>query len=77
MEQAEDRKTERFEEKLQFVETLTESIESGKLSLEESVAAYEQGMKMLAELDRNLEEINRKLTILRDGREVPMADAGI
>lgn len=63
-----------FEEKLQYVQNLAERIESGKLSLEDSVREYEQGMKVLGELDQELKEMNRRLTVLRDGKETELDD---
>ena len=64
-----------FEEKLQTVQDIITRIESGKLTLDDSVKQYEEGMKMLGELDRELGEMNRRLTVLRDGKEEPYADA--
>lgn len=58
-----------FEERLQQVENLISGIESGKLSLEESLRQYETGMKTLAGLEEELKEVNRRLTVLRDGKE--------
>ncbi len=58
-----------FEERLQSVQDLILRIEEGKLPLEDSVKAYEAGMKTLAEMDLELKEMNRRLTILRDGKE--------
>ena len=64
-----------FEEKLQAVQELADRIEGGKLSLEDSVRQYEQGMKILGELDQELKDMNRRLTVLREGKEEPYADA--
>ena len=63
-----------FEEKLQSVQDLADRIESGKLSLEDSVRQYEQGMKILGELDQELQDMNRRLTVLRDGKESELND---
>ena len=63
-----------FEEKLQIVQSMAEQIESGKLNLEDSVRQYEQGMKILGELDQELKEMNRRLTVLRDGKETELND---
>ena len=70
----EKQKTPSFEEKLQSVQKLAEKIESGKLSLEDSVLRYEQGMKILGELDQELKDMNRRLTVLRDGKETEIDD---
>ena len=66
-----------FEEKLQSVQELADQIESGKLSLEDSVRQYEQGMKILGELDQELQDMNRRLTVLRDGKETELNDPDI
>ena len=63
-----------FEEKLQAVQELADRIEGGKLSLEDSVRQYEQGMKILGELDQELKDMNRRLTVLRDGKETELND---
>ena len=73
----ENRKALGFEEKLQAVQALIERIESGKLPLEESVLQYEQGMKILGELDRELGDMNRRLTVLRDGKETEAENANL
>ena len=63
-----------FEDRLKSVQELTDRIESGKLSLEDSVRQYEEGVKILAELDQELKDMNRRLTVLRDGKETEMND---
>ena len=58
-----------FEERLSRVQEIIGKIENGKMPLEESVREYERGMKMLQELDRELGEMNRRLTVLQEGKE--------
>lgn len=65
----EENKEVSFEEKLRIVQDLIQKIESGKLPLEDSVRQYEQGMKMLNELDQELGNMNRRISILQDGKE--------
>lgn len=65
-----------FEEKLQDVQEIIARIEGGKLPLEDSVKQFEAGMKTLAELDGELKDMNRRLTVLLDGKETEMADTG-
>jgi exodeoxyribonuclease VII small subunit len=64
-----------FEEKLQAVQDMIAGIESGKLSLEESVLQYEKGIRMLSELDAALESMNRRITALHDGKETEIESA--
>ena len=58
-----------FEESLQDVQEIITRIEEGKLPLEDSVKQFEEGMKTLAALDEELKEMNRRLTVLQDGKE--------
>ena len=58
-----------FEERLNLVQEITKKIESGVLPLEDSVKEYELGMIILAELDSDLKDMNRRITELRDGKE--------
>ena len=73
----EQRETRTFEERLQAVQDLIARIESGKLSLEDSVRAYEDGVKLLNELDRELADMNRRLAVLHDGKETGLSDADV
>ena len=65
-----------FEERLQSVQEIITRIEEGKLSLEDSVRQFESGMKTLAQLDGELKDMNRRLTVLQDGGEQPLNAAG-
>ena len=64
-----------FEERLQDVQEIISRIEEGKLPLEDSVKQFEEGMKTLSALDEELKDLNRRLTVLQDGREQEMAGA--
>ena len=66
-----------FEERLAQVETLISEMEGGALPLEDALKRYEEGMQALALLEKELQNAQQKLTILRrtaDGmeEEVPM-----
>ena len=65
-----------FEERLQEVQEIITRIEEGKLPLEDSVKQFEAGMKTLAALDEELKDMNRRLTVLLDGREEELTDSG-
>lgn len=65
-----------FEERLQDVQEIITRIEEGKLSLEDSVKQFEDGMKTLSALDEELKEMNRRLTVLQDGKEQTLASGG-
>ena len=68
-----------FEEQLAGVEALISQMESGGMPLEESLTRYEEGMKALAALEKELAEATQKVTVLRrslDGseEEIPLED---
>ena len=65
-----------FEERLQSVQEIISRIEEGKLSLEDSVKQFESGMKTLNQLDEELKGMNRRLTVLMDGKEEELPGGG-
>ena len=65
-----------FEERLQDVQEIISRIEEGKLPLEDSVKQFEEGMKTLSALDEELKEMNRRLTVLQDGKEQELTVPG-
>ena len=65
-----------FEDRLQEVQEIISRIEEGKLPLEDSVKQDEAGMKTLAELDEELKDMNRRLTVLQDGKEMELTVPG-
>ncbi|MBR3332978.1 MAG: exodeoxyribonuclease VII small subunit [Clostridia bacterium] len=65
-----------FEESLQEVQEIITRIEEGKLPLEDSVKQFEEGMKTLAALDEELKKMNRRLTVLQDGKEQELTVPG-
>ncbi len=74
----EEKETRTFEERLQAVQETISRIESGKLSLEDSVRQYEEGIGLLNSLDGELKAIERKLTVLQgsgsEAEEVPLEE---
>ncbi len=56
-----------FEEKLGQVKEIMDGIESGKLPLEEAVRQYERGIGILSGLDRELNEMKRRITVIQEG----------
>lgn len=49
-----------FEEKMKRVDELTQAMEKNDLSLQESVAYFEEGTKLIQELQIELEEAQKK-----------------
>ncbi len=50
-----------FEAAIERLETIVEELESGSLSLEESIARYEEGMRLSKQLTRTLDEAEKRI----------------
>ncbi|OIO72109.1 MAG: exodeoxyribonuclease VII small subunit [Zetaproteobacteria bacterium CG_4_9_14_3_um_filter_49_83] len=53
-----------FEQALHQLNALVEKLESGELPLEESVAAFEQGVKLSRRCDALLDQAEQRLQVL-------------
>ena len=53
-----------FEEAMQRLEEITQNLESGDLSLEDSIDVFEEGMKLAKFCSKKLEEAEKKVTKL-------------
>ena len=59
----------KFEDELADLETIVSQIDSGQLSLEESISAFERGVALVRSLNQKLDEIERRVEVLvRDSR---------
>lgn len=60
----------KFEEAMQELEKIANDLEKGDLRLEESVAMFEEGMKLSKECNNMIEKAEKKITILlqKDGK---------
>jgi exodeoxyribonuclease VII small subunit len=56
-----------FESAIQELEQLVAEMESGKLSLESSLAAYKRGMELSAFCQKTLEAAEQQVKILENG----------
>ena len=56
-----------FEQAIERLETIVEELEGGSLSLEESIARYEEGMKLSKLLTRTLDEAEKRIERLSGG----------
>ena len=63
------KKKQGFEAQLAALEQLIDGMESGGLSREESLSRYEEGVKLLASLEKELAQAKQRLTVLRQGDE--------
>jgi exodeoxyribonuclease VII small subunit len=50
-----------FEEALERLETIVEELEGGSLTLEESIARYEEGVKLSRRLTQTLDEAEKRI----------------
>ena len=65
---------EKFEEALKKLEALVKTMESGDLTLDDSLKAFEEGVRLIRFCTRKLDEAERKVEILlRDDDDRPGA----
>lgn len=57
-------KGKKFEEELKDLEEIVARIDSGELTLEDSIAAFERGVTLVRSLNLKLDEIERKVDVL-------------
>lgn len=55
-----------FEEAIDRLETIVEELEAGSLSLEESIARYEEGVRLSRRLTQTLDEAEKRIERLLD-----------
>lgn len=58
-----------FEENLKELETIVAELEKGELTLDESIAKFERGIEVSKECNSKLENAEKKINILLDGKE--------
>ena len=58
-----------FEQALEQLTSLVEKLESGELPLEESVAAFEQGVKLSRRCEALLDKAEQRLQVLENGED--------
>ncbi len=61
----------KFEEAVEELEGVVEQLESGELSLEDSLAAFENGVRLVKLCNQKLTEVERKIELLvkdKDGK---------
>jgi exodeoxyribonuclease VII small subunit len=57
-------KPKKFEDELKDLETIVSQIDSGDLTLEESISAFERGVGLVKGLNHKLDEVERKVELL-------------
>jgi exodeoxyribonuclease VII small subunit len=64
-------KVQKFEEAFEDLEKVVERLESGELSLEESLAAFEDGVRLIKFCNQKLTDVEKKIELLvkdKDGK---------
>ena len=70
-----EKKSMDFEQQLASLEGLVESLESGELSLEESLKSFEQGIKVARDCQAALKSAEQKVEVLmRQGDSLVIED---
>jgi exodeoxyribonuclease VII small subunit len=55
-----------FEQQIESLEAIVEKLEDGDLSLEDSLAHYEKGIKLTKECQKLLDKAQQKVSILNE-----------
>jgi exodeoxyribonuclease VII small subunit len=63
-----------FEDALENLAELVEAMEEGELSLEESLKAFEQGIKLTRECQVALENAEQKVQLLVNSDDIPESE---
>jgi exodeoxyribonuclease VII small subunit len=62
-------KGKKFEEEVRDLEAIVSQIDSGELTLEESISAFERGVALIKSLNQKLDEVERKVELLTRNAE--------
>jgi exodeoxyribonuclease VII small subunit len=57
----------KFEQELEELELVVRQIDSGELTLEESISAFERGVALVRALTQKLDEVERRVEVLIRG----------
>jgi exodeoxyribonuclease VII small subunit len=67
-----EQKDKKFEQALVELESVVEKLESGELSLDESLATFEQGIRLVKFCNQKLSEVEKKIELLVKDKEVKL-----
>ncbi len=65
-----------FEQALEKLEEIVSQIEQGKVSLEESIERYAEGIKLIGQCRTILDKAERKIQLLAKGEDAALSAAG-
>lgn len=63
-------KKESYEELLNKLQEVLEKLEKNELNLDESMSAYEEGVKLVNKLYKTLSALEGKISVVKDEKEV-------
>ncbi len=63
-----------YEEMIARLEEIVESLESGDLSLDETMKVYKEALALSEKCSKVLEKFRGEITVVRNGEEVPLTD---
>jgi exodeoxyribonuclease VII small subunit len=63
------KKSEQFEEALRGIERIVEKLEKGDLPLEEAMDAFSEGVRLVKQCQKKLEEAEAKVQVLLDDQQ--------
>jgi exodeoxyribonuclease VII small subunit len=69
MNETEEQKEQRFDDGMAALEALVARLESGELSLEESLVAFEQGVQLVRALNQRLDAAEQRIEMLVRGAD--------
>ena len=66
----------KFEDKLEELKKIVDKLETGNISLDESLKQFESGTKLLGECFKSLEKYSKKIQVLtkKDGGGTELSD---
>jgi len=65
----------KFEDELKDLEQIVSQIDSGELSLEDAIGAFERGVSLVKSLNHKLDEVQRKVELLTRNAEGQLESA--
>lgn len=67
-------KKESYEEMLAKLQGVLKSLEEDELNLEQSMKAYEEGVKLVNKLNKTLNTLEGKITMIKEEKEVEISE---
>ena len=67
-------KKESYEEMLAKLQNILDSLENGEINIEESMKAYEEGVKLVNKLYKTLNTLEGKISLVKNEEEVEFID---